>query len=160
MIEILPLSALPEALETCIAWAGREWGTVAGFAPEDWKAEFQRIEDSPVDQVFVALNGGIPVGMVWLLEHEALDSHLHFSPWLSSLVVDPAHRRQGIARALAQHVEAYASLGADETLYLLTERPGFYFPLGWEVADTAVLGAKNVFVMQKMLALPAPDGQD
>jgi GNAT superfamily N-acetyltransferase len=152
MLTICPLSQAPGARDTCIGWTDAEWGAAAQFAPEDWDAEITRIEHHPVDEVFVAFQGESPVGMAWMLESEGVESHAHLSPWLSSLVVDPNHRDQGVAAALVQHIEAYASLGGDERLFLLTETPGLYFTKGWEVHDTAPHGEGHVFVMQKSLA--------
>ncbi len=152
---IRPLSEVPTARETCIRWADAEWGAVAGFTIADWEEEYARIEAHPTDEVFVALEDGVPAGMVWLLEHEGIDTLQHLTPWLSSLVVDPAHRDRGIAGALIRHIEAYAASGGDQRIYLLTETPAVYFSHGWEVADTAPLGEKSVFVMQKNLTLAA-----
>lgn len=151
MIDILPLSQTPNARAACLEWSHREWGTVANFSSDDWEVEFDRLLDSAVDEVFVALDGDTPVGMATMVEHEDIDSHRHLTPWLSSLVVAPDYRRQGIARALVRHVEAYAALGGDPALHLLTESPAYYFRLGWEVSDTAQLGLNNVFVMSKAL---------
>ncbi len=154
-VTIRPLDGVPEALADCIRWADAEWSEPAGFALGDWPAEFDRIRAHPVDEVFVALAEGRPVGMVWLLEHEGIATHRQLTPWLSSLVVDPAWRGRGVARALVGHVAAYAALGGDEALHLLTEDPGFYGALGWEVIDTAPLGTRSVFVMRCHLPLAA-----
>ena len=154
MLSIRPLSQSPEVRETCIGWTDAEWGAVAGFSLEDWDAEFDRIDAHPTDEVFVAFDGDKPVGMVWLLEHEGIETLRHLTPWLSSLVVDPAYRAQGIAGFLMEHLETYASYGGDEMIYLLTDTPVVYFSHGWEVVDTAPLGDKDVFVMQKYLPMP------
>lgn len=50
------------------------------------------------------------------------------------------------------HIEAYAALGGDEKLFVLTESPTYYFTQGWEVLDTADLDGQHVFVMQKNLS--------
>ena len=160
MVKILPLNLVPDALSVCLNWADQEWGESAGFTDADWRAEFQLIEDNAVDQVFVACLDNIPVGMIWMLEHEDVESHKHLTPWISTLVVDPAYRSRGIARALVAHGEAYAALGGVEALYLLTQSPAFYFRLGWEVCDTALLAGNTVFVMQKTLASVPIDVQD
>jgi len=155
MITIKPLSDAPSARDACIRWNDVEWGTAAGFSLDDWDAEYHRIEGHPTDEVFVAHLGAQPVGMVWLLEHEGVETHMHLTPWLSCLVVDPAHRDKGVAAALIRHIENYAAAGGDDQLYLLTETPAIYFAHGWEVFDTAPLGGKDVFVMRKVLAIPA-----
>ena len=120
MLTICPLSQAPQARATCIGWTDAEWGRATSFSDADWDAEINRIESHPVDEVFVAFQGDNPVGMAWLLEHEGVESHPHLTPWLSSLVVDPAHRDRGIGAALMTHIESYAALGGDESLFLLT----------------------------------------
>lgn len=156
MIAIRPLSETPDAQAACIGWSDAEWGQTANFTTQDWQAEFDRILAHPVDEVFVAFDtqnpAQPPVGMVWLLEHEDVASHRHLTPWLSSLVVDPAQRNRGIARALMDHLEQYVRLGGDDFLHLLTETPAVYFTKDWEVLDTAPLGDGHVFVMRKSLA--------
>jgi len=155
MLTICPLSRVPAARETCIAWVSREWGDQSGFGHGDWAAEFDRIHAHPTDEIFVALDDGLPVGMVWMLEHEGIDSHAALTPWLSCLVVDPAHRARGIGRRLISHVESYVAAGGDPAIHLLTDRPALYFALGWEALDTAHVGRRPVFVMRKALEQPA-----
>ena len=157
MYRIHPLSEVPDARDICIRWSDVEWSGAAGFTPLDWEAELQRIEADPVDEIFVAMLEGTPVGMVWLLEHEDVDSHAHLTPWLSCLVVDENHRDKGVARALVSHLEGYVAAGGDNRLYLLTESPTYYFTLDWEVLDTATLGDRSVFVMKKQITLPPTD---
>lgn len=158
MLTICPLSRVPDARPACIRWCDGEWGAAARYAIADWEAEFDRIDRHPVDEIFVALDAHVPVGMAWMLEREGPRRLSHLTPWLSSLIVAPEHRGRGVARALIAHVEAYAALGGDEVLFLLTETPSVYFPGGWEVRDTAATGAGDVFVMQKSIG-PAPSRQ-
>jgi len=160
MIDIVPLRSAPFARASCIDWSHAEWGAAANFTLTDWQDEFRRIDASPLDQVFVALEGASPVGMIWLLEHEDVATHMHLTPWLSSLVVAPAHRKRGIAAALVAHIETCATSGGASTLYLLTESPSYYFRLGWAVCDTATVGKERVFVMKKALAQHARPKQN
>jgi len=155
MLKVYPLSQIPTALDRCISWCDAEWQDATDLSPIDWIAEFQRIEDHPVDEVFVAMKGDTPVGMVWMLEHEGIDSHPQLGPWVSNLIVDPAHRDTGVARALLSHIEDYMAAGGDAVAYLLTRTPGIYFTSGWEVADTADLDGEQIFVMQKSLDFSA-----
>lgn len=152
MYTIHPISEVPAARPSCIAWSDTEWSRDTGYSPLDWEAEFERIEQDPVDEIFVAMQGDMPIGMVWMLEHEDVASHSHLTPWVSCLVVDEEHRDMGVARSLVSHVEAYAAAGGDNRLYLLTESPTYYFTLDWEVLDTAPLGERSVFVMKKPIS--------
>jgi len=149
---IKPLSAVPDALAACIGWAAREWGDDSGFSEADWREEFARVQRDPVDEIFVAMAGDLPVGMAWMLEQEEIESHTHLRPWLSALVVDSAHRDTGVAGALMRHVEQYAHLGGDDRLFLLTDAPGIYFTHGWQVHDTTHVYDRPVYVMEKSVA--------
>ena len=160
MINIQPIGEVPDARQACIDWADQEWSAVANFTAEEWVEEFQRIDQSPTDQVFVAHSDAVPVGMVWLLAHEDVYSHRHLTPWLSGLVVDPAYRRTGIARALVAYVESRAATEGTTDLHLLTVMPNYYFYQGWDVIDTAILGQQRVFVMKKALVNPDHPAQD
>ncbi len=151
MLTIYPLSQAPTAFEACISWCDQEWRASSGYSPNDWIAEFQRIEEDPVDEVFVAFKEDTPVGMVWMLEHEGVESHAHLSPWISNLIVDQAHRDSGIAAGLLNHAETYMASGGDTRAYLLARDPAVYFTKGWEVVDTATIGVNQVFVMRKAL---------
>lgn len=80
MLTIQPLSQVPSALPHCIGLTDREWSGPAGYSISDWEAEFTRISEDPVDEFFVAMEGDKPVGMVWLLENEGIDSLSHMTP--------------------------------------------------------------------------------
>ncbi len=151
MYAIRPLTEAPEALPSCITWCAREWGIVAGYSRQDWAKEFSRIAKDPVDEAFVAFDGARPVGMVWTVEREGVESHPDLTPWLSSLVVDPDYRDRGVGAALIAWAEDHFERGGDDSLYCLTETPAFYCLHGWEVFDTTQLGRRNVFIMQKSL---------
>ena len=152
MLTIEPLSAHPEARAACIGWSAAEWAEASGFQQSDFAAEFDRILDDPVDEMFVALADGRPVGMACLLEQDAVPGFEHHSPWLSTVVVAPEARRKGIAAALIAHVERYAAMGGDDRLFLATGTPGLYVAQGWEVMDIARHGSGDVFVMTKGIA--------
>jgi len=157
MYTICPLSAIPDARPICIGWTDAEWRDDTGFTLDDWDAEFQRVEDDPVDEIFIALKDNVPVGMAWMLEHEDPETLRHLTPWLSSVIVSRDHREKGVARALLKHVEAYAAGGGDEHIFLLTVDPGYYFAQKWEVVETTHLGERRVFVMRKDIRTDAAE---
>jgi len=152
MLTISPLLPRPDHLETCIAWSDREWRALTGFTTHDWQIEFHRMMTAPVDEIFVALLDDMPVGMVWMIEKEGLESHAHLTPWLSNLVVDAKHRGRGIGRALVSHVAHYVALGGDPTLHLLTHTPAVYLNMGWDMMEMAELRKRPIYVMSRDLS--------
>jgi N-acetylglutamate synthase-like GNAT family acetyltransferase len=69
-------------------------------------------------------------------------------PWLASVYVAPAHRRQGIGSLLVRRVEQEALALGFGTLYLFTpDRETYYAHLGWTVLEhTEYMGEKVVIM--------------
>ena len=72
----------------------------------DLRERLEPILESPEDAVFVALDGGHPIG--WI--HVAIERGLEAShvAGLRGLVVDQAHRSGGVGRALLSAAESWA----------------------------------------------------
>ncbi len=84
---------------------------------------------------FKAMSGDQPVGMV-LVAHREIDQMHDRTPWLAGFVVDPAHRRCGIGRALVRHVETHvAGQGLDAVWLYTYQAEAYYLGLGWTVED-------------------------
>lgn len=76
-------------------------------------------------------------------------THPHFTPWLSTMVVAPQHRRRGIASALALRAQAEAEAMGYHALYLFTERSqALYSRLGWERLEDSTVSGRPVVVMR------------
>ncbi|RWB61458.1 MAG: N-acetyltransferase [Mesorhizobium sp.] len=88
------------------------------------------------EAAFVARVGGAPIGSCLLVRNEIDPAH-DVTPWLAGLVVDEAHRSQGVGAALLRAVEAHAASAGVDRLYLYTwEARLFYEALGWTAVDT------------------------
>lgn len=75
-------------------------------------------------------------------------THQHLTPWLSTVVVPPAHRRQGIASALSLRAEAEAAALGFDTLYLFTpHNETLYARLGWHTFERTELNGVPIAVM-------------
>jgi GNAT superfamily N-acetyltransferase len=96
----------------------------------------ERIGDSPADRLFVAELEGEVVGLAGIhvspsLEHDADAAKV------SAIVVDEAHRRRGVGRALLDAVEDEARARGCGLVFLTTaerrrEAHEFYRRAGWE----------------------------
>lgn len=109
---------------------------------------------------WVALENGLPLGCVHLIDHDD-DSLMDLTPWLAALVVVAPRRGQRIGTALVQAVLAHARALGLPRLWLGTDGPGFYERLGarrhlqrgpgfWIMAFDLAAGAPA-------LRSPAPD---
>lgn len=94
------------------------------------------IKHSNRDQLpltLVATTNNEPVGMVSLRMNDGIQ--LQHTPWLASLVVDPAYRKQKIGEELIDATKKQASIFGYKMLYLLAfdkTIPSWYEKLGWE----------------------------
>ncbi len=73
------------------------------------------------------------VGICALREHDSV--RMDLQPWLGSLVVDPAFRKQGIGKNLVDAVKKQAQELGFKKMYLFTikpERPRYYQTLGFK----------------------------
>ena len=131
-------------------WHQAQWAYLnPGETLEQRIARMQEYcEPAPIPSTFVALEDGVPLGSAALVAHD-MDTHMELSPWLASVFVAPARRRQGIGSAVVRRVvEAAAALDV-ETLYLCTpDRADFYATMGWQVRSREEYRKEHMVVMQ------------
>lgn len=92
--------------------------------------------DSPTNRILVAVEGDIVVGLVSLMMSQSIE---HPAPncRLSVIVVDEAHRRRGVARALMGAAEKAARAAGCFRIELTTahdngDAQALYRAIGWE----------------------------
>jgi predicted N-acetyltransferase YhbS len=148
-----PLAAHPEAIPRLAAWHHGEWGFLH---PGETVAEVARelrghLEPHRIPSTFVALVADEVVGSASLVAHD-LAERPDLGPWLASLYVAPAHRRQGVGAALAARVAEEARRLGVATLYLFTfDREGYYARLGWRRLGPETCRGHPVVVMTRDL---------
>lgn len=152
IITITPLADHPEA----IPQLAKIWHEVLGRI---W------IPDVPTDRVekdlhnhrnttalpitFVAHYGDQPVGMVSLRKNDGIRPDL--TPWLGSLVIDPAHQNRGIGQLLITATKEKAKNMGFHELYLFAldkTIPDYYGRHGWEIIGTDTFKGHPVTVMR------------
>ncbi len=130
----------------------------------DWTAQQAEAElrthtqRCAIPTTLVAVEGDDWAGSVSLLQNDH-DDIRQYSPWLASLVVKPAFRRNGVGRELVARCVAEAAALDVPTLYLYcTDAVDYYRALGWRVHDQLALGPLFVTVMAIDPALPHDAG--
>jgi predicted N-acetyltransferase YhbS len=141
-----------------IPWLARahnaEWAAITPhLTVSERAARFQaRARRGSIPTGFVAVLSGSVVGLACLVECD-LDSHSHLSPWLASVLVDPAHRGQGIGAALSDRAMEEAQVLGFSRAYLFTfDRQTFYRRLGWSTLEDATFQEHLITVMVRELA--------
>ena len=82
----------------------------------------------------VGTKSDVLVGTISLVQNDLM--YRAYSPWLSSLYVDPAYRSRGYARAMIERVKEEAWALGYKKLYLRTEHAGGYYrKLGWAYVE-------------------------
>ncbi|WP_162200103.1 GNAT family N-acetyltransferase [Kiloniella spongiae] len=124
-----------DCLEICADWEYVTWGKSYGWTRENvLKSYHDMTEDDNVEQAFIALSEGKPVGTALLIENDHKD-YKHFRPWLAALYVDAPHRRKGVARKLVKLVEKTAHERGEKQLFLYTLTPEIYRAMGWKIVE-------------------------
>jgi predicted N-acetyltransferase YhbS len=110
------------------------------------------LQKSNLPTTFIALQDDTLLGSASLVRQTI--THQHFSPWLSSVYVDPQHRGRGIASALVGRVEKAAAAMGSERIYLFTpSSEKLYASLGWQLMEYAKHNELSIAIMSKALAV-------
>ena len=126
---ILNLREHPELLDRAAAWFHTKWGVPLDAYRESMEACIKG--EDPIPQWYVAMDGSAIAGGLGVIENDFHDRK-DLAPNVCAVFVVEAHRCQGIAGQLLNHVCGdMAAMGVD-TLYLLTDHTSFYERYGWE----------------------------
>ncbi len=135
-MRIINLADATEHLETLAKWHHRQWQDLnPGQTLEQRIQKMQcYLQDVFVPSTYVACNDHV-LGSAAIVECD-MDSRKELSPWLASVYVDTAYRRQGVGSRLLQHVSEQARLHRIKRLYLFTpDQVAFYQRLGWQILE-------------------------
>lgn len=125
----------------------KHWAPNASIA-RSTKNLLKHANKSLLPLTLVALENDQPLGMASLRENDGIQPH--HAPWLGSLVVDPAYRKQKIGEHLIDAIKQRTFLLGYPKLYLLAfDRtiPIWYERLGWKSIGTDQLFGHPVAVM-------------
>jgi GNAT superfamily N-acetyltransferase len=138
----LQIDYLAEHLDTIPAlarWHHEEWAAITPhLSIADRIAGFRaRAQRGTVPTGLVAVLGGEIVGLACLV-HTDIESHVHLTPWLASVLVAPEHRGRGIASALCERaIDEARALGISRVYLFTFDRQHLYARLGWSAVESA-----------------------
>ena len=109
----------------------------------------ESLQRDAIPLTLVALStDGVPAGAASLLPKTV--THPHLTPWLSTVVVPPGFRGNGIASALSLRVAAEAARLGFEDVYLFTPKnESLYRRLGWRTLETSQHEGLPVTIMSR-----------
>lgn len=131
---ILNLSQEPQHIPVLAAWHHQEWAHLnPGGTLEKRIAKMQTYLDAGlVPSTYIYKQDDQLAGSAALIECD-MDTRPELTPWLASVFVSLAFRRQGIGSALVRHVMLQAQSAGLPRMYLFTpDQADFYHKLGWQ----------------------------
>ena len=150
-IDIVPLADAPQHTDLCARWNYDAWGRDDGETlPEIVTALGTIAHSTTGEHALVALVGGIPAGMVLVIDCD-LDSHAHLKPWVAGVYVAPAFRGRGVAAALVSAAEACIRRDGACEAFLYTGIPDLYARLGWVTREILAGERAGMALMAKRL---------
>ena len=126
-----------DAIPALAHWHHAEWTAITPhLSVSDRVARLHaRARRSGIPTGFVAVVHGSVVGLSCLVECD-LDSHVHLSPWLATVLVAPDHRGHGIGSVLSERATEEAQVLGFARAYLFTfDKQSFYRRLGWSALE-------------------------
>ena len=139
MTDIRLLKEYPHYAPILGLWAYKEWYGKRDIGPDTVIKSYQiRINDRILPIAMVALEDGVPAGMVSLKDND-LWCRKDLNPWLASLYVAPEYRNRGIGSALIENLLKYSKKLKFTRLYLFTwdHLSDFYSRRGWKYLNNA-----------------------
>ncbi len=145
---IRPVAATPH-VPAVAAWLHAQWWQAGGHSLDATAAFLRKATGPAAPCALVAERDGVPLGTA-TFDTDDLPARPDLSPWLASVFVTSAARRQGVATALVKAVEAMAATQGVRRLWLFTpDQAPFYAARGWVRAGVEKYRGSPVVLMQR-----------
>ena len=128
-LTIIGIRERPEMKERAALWFHQKWGVPLSAYRESMDACIDTA--GPIPRWYVALDGDRIVAGVGVIENDFHDRP-DLSPNVCAVYVEEEYRGRGVAGTMLGHASAEMKKEGVDTLYLLTDRVGFYERYGWE----------------------------
>jgi N-acetylglutamate synthase-like GNAT family acetyltransferase len=151
---IKPLSECMQFFRAVAELKFQEFSYLTGSETiEDYLHRQQKyVTNEVIPRAYVALNEAGDLLGTFALKVEDLSSRPDLSPWLGSVVVAPAYRRQGVGAAIVSYAEQLARGLGYSVLYLYTpDQESWYTKQDWQTLEQTVSGEYPVTVMAKTI---------
>ncbi|MBX9593704.1 MAG: GNAT family N-acetyltransferase [Roseomonas sp.] len=146
---IRPVAETPH-VPAIAAWLHQQWWAAGGYTQAQTEAFLRKATGPAAPCALVAERDGLPLGTA-TFDTDDLPARSDLSPWLASVFVTPAARRQGVATALVKAVEALAVSQGVRRLWLFTpDQAAFYAARGWVRAGVEEYRGCPVVLMQRV----------
>jgi GNAT superfamily N-acetyltransferase len=164
-VEIDYLLDHPELVPLVARWKYRQWGFLyprtlgrrlfPWITPRSWvQGVRSRLGRGGIPTTWVAFCGGKAAGVASLVEQDDStdarenEARNHLSPWLAGVLVAPAFRKRGVAKALVNRVlEGACALEVPELFLQTFDLADFYERMGWAPVGRAEYEGREVVLM-------------
>ncbi len=147
---ISDLLQAPQHIPLLAAWHHSEWAYLNPGGSLEQRIEKMQayLSGDVIPKTYVCLCNGQPAGSAAIVTCD-METHPEWTPWLASVYVAPALRRQGIGSALVKHAMSQTGLAGMQRLFLFTpDRADFYRKLGWQHLTEECYRGHAVTLMQ------------
>jgi len=146
--EISRLELGSPSLAICANWRHEAFGIPL---PDSFRQLEELAARQDYEITLIAELGEYPAGICMFVRQELEFAH-ELSPWLASLYVVPAFRKNGIGRALVKAIEDYARNIGENRLHLYTiDADRFYLKCGWVQSERFEQGGETTVLMHRNL---------
>ncbi|HBN13632.1 MAG: GNAT family N-acetyltransferase [Gammaproteobacteria bacterium] len=148
-MKIISLKDRPEHLMTLAKWHHAEWSYLNPERSFEARVEEMQcdLRGDVIPTTFVAERDGELLGSASMLA-EDMSTHPELTPWLASVFVAPAHRKQGIGSVLVKRIMDHACDNGVKKLYLYTpDQEQLYAGLGWQILSREPYNGTPVTIM-------------
>jgi GNAT superfamily N-acetyltransferase len=148
-MDIAYLADHPQHISTLAAWHHAQWGHLNPGTDVAWRTRQLTLHTGRpgIPTTLIALDGDTLLGSASLVKND-LTSHPDLTPFLASVYVAPAFRRQGVASALVRGVVAVVQeLGLPEFYLITPDQQRLYASLGWQAREQVSYRGEMVTLM-------------
>jgi N-acetylglutamate synthase-like GNAT family acetyltransferase len=157
-VTVTYLADTPEVIPLIAKWQHKQWGDLPGARTLDQisKQLHAHLQRDAMPTTFVARVQHQPVGCASLVASD-MKALPQWIPWLSSVLVVPQMRGQGVGTRLVECVAAKAVELGYPRLYLYTlDQMHFYQQLRWQISHVRFYRDHNMTVMTRDLIVNPP----
>ena len=126
--QLILIAEQPRRLEQAASWFHQKWGIPLEAYTESMRQSLT--DGAAVPQWLIAVQGERIVGGLGVIQNDFHDRP-DLAPNVCAVYVDPAWRRQGLARLLLDHVCRELAKKGIHDAYLVTSHTDFYERCGW-----------------------------
>ena len=148
---IAALADFPQYIEACASWL---YADRSHYYPQETKADALEAVRSCLNRgsipfALVVHDGSQAMGTIFLVKKDAPPAFHQLTPWLTSPLIAPQFRGQGLEAALQSRAIAEAkALGCVELFHWTEDEKEWYQQQGWQLVGTTIFGRRYVVALR------------